>query len=92
MATAVHIPIDDLSSDARALIDRVETAGDIVIDAVGKRFRISQLPGPWRTAAESFELLKNSPNVDVEVDEDWSKDMAAVIALRYSEPDRDPWA
>ena len=90
MATAVHIPIEELSAETRALLDRAEAAGDIFVDGKGVGFKISRLPG--RTAAEALDLIKNSPTADVEVDEDWAKDMAEIIALRKTDSYRDPWA
>jgi hypothetical protein len=91
MATSVHIPLEELSSETRALLERANDTGDVFIDGTGERYRISRLPTPGRTAAESLELLRNSPHANVEVDEDWAKDMRDIIALRHSEPYRDPW-
>jgi hypothetical protein len=88
MATAVHIPFEELSADTRSLLERVNASGDIFVDGHGADYKISRLPG--RTAADALAMLKDRPNADVAVDADWAKDMAEIIALRKTEPD--PWA
>jgi hypothetical protein len=71
------------------LLERANESGEVFIDGHGVGFKISRLPG--RTAAEVFELLRNSPNANVEVDDEWANDMREIIALRHTEPYRDPW-
>jgi hypothetical protein len=86
---AIHIPLEELSADTRALLERAKESGEVFIDGHGLHFKISRMPG--RTAAESLDILRSSPDADVEVDDEWSNDMREVIALRHSEPHRDPW-
>jgi hypothetical protein len=89
MASAVHIPFEELHAAARELLERAEQDGEIFVDRQGARFKISKLPG--RTATESLERLRNSPAANIEVDEDWASDMREIIALRQTESVRDPW-
>lgn len=86
---AMHIPLEELSADTRALLDQAKEYGELFIDGHGVHFKISRLPG--RTAAEAFEILRTLPEANVEVDDEWSKDMSEIIALRHTEPYRDPW-
>jgi hypothetical protein len=89
MASAVHISLDELPVVTRELLERANESGEIFIDGNGTGFKISRLPG--RTAAEAAGLVKNSPAANVEVDEDWASDMRDIIALRHTEPTKDPW-
>jgi len=86
---AIHIPLEELSADTRALLERAKESGEVFIDGHGLHFKISRMPG--HTAAEALEMLRNSPDADVEVDDEWSSDMRDIIALRRTEIHRDPW-
>jgi len=90
MAAAVHIPMDQLSAETRALLERANAAGDILVDGKDVDYRISRIGG--RTASEALERIKNAAGADVEVDSEWSQDLKNIIASRYTEPHRDPWA
>lgn len=90
MAAATHIPLEELSADTRALLERAQEAGEVFVDGQGLHVKISRMPG--RTASEAMELLLKSPDADVEIDANWSNDMQEIIALRHSETTRDPWA
>jgi hypothetical protein len=85
---ATHIPLEELSADTRALLERAQEAGEVFVDGYGLHVKISRMPG--RTAAESLDIIQNSPNADVEVDDEWSNDMREIIALRHTENYRDP--
>jgi hypothetical protein len=89
MAAAIHIPLEELSADTRALLEQAKECGEVFIDGHGIHFKISRMPG--RTAAEALDLLRNSADADVEVDDEWSNDMREIIALRHTEPYRDSW-
>jgi len=89
MASAVHISFEELPAAARELLERAEENGEIFIDHKGAGFKISRLPG--RTANDALAMLRHSPDANVEVDENWAADMQEVIALRHSQPDRNPW-
>jgi hypothetical protein len=89
MASAIHIPFEDLHIATRELLERAEHNGELFVDKKGVGFKIIRIAG--RTASEALELIRNSPAADVEVDEDWANDMREIIALRHTVPDRDPW-
>jgi len=85
MATAVHIPLEELSPDAQALLERAQSGDDIFVDGKGVGYKISRLPG--RTAAE----ILADPTIqwsDTVPDEDWGKDLEEIIAWRKL-PERD---
>jgi hypothetical protein len=85
-SSAVHIPIEDLSAETRALLERVNESGDIFIDGhIG--YRISRLPG--RRLSE----ILSDPSIfwsNVTQDDQWSNDMEEIVAMRKL-PERDPW-
>jgi hypothetical protein len=89
MASAVHIPLEALPADTRELLERAKETGEIFIDGEGIRFKISLLPG--RTAQEALDLMRDSPFADIEVDDEWSKDMQGIYEENRRN-DRDPWA
>ena len=87
MASAVHIPFDELPAAARELLERAGENGELFIDGPGTGFKISKLPG--RTVAD----ILADPSIKwsgATVDEAWSKDLEDIIASRKL--DRDPWA
>jgi hypothetical protein len=89
MATAVHIPLEELSADTRALLERTKESGEVFVDGDGIHFKISRTSG--RTAREALDIMRSLPDANVEVDDEWSNDMSEVIALRRTEPHCDPW-
>ena len=86
---AMHIPLEELSADTQALLEQAKERGELFIDGHGVNFKISRLPG--RTAAEALAIMRNLPEANVEVDDEWSNDMNEIIALRHTETHRDPW-
>jgi hypothetical protein len=87
MATAVHIPIEELSAETRAFIERAETASDIVVDSAGERFRISRIPSRTLSEVLSDPTITWSNAIP---DKEWGKDLEEIIALRKQEIS-DPW-
>ncbi len=86
MSSTVHIQESALS-DAKSLLDLARHGDAVIIDGQGVSFRLAKQSG--RTASEALAML-HSPAADVALDEDWSKDMEEIIAMRRDEPD--PWA
>jgi len=85
MATT-HIPESDVR-DVKSLLD-LATEGAVIIDRGGESFHLVRQPG--RTVAEIFSNPKLAEAIEA-LDEDWSKDLEEIIALRKTEPYRDPW-
>jgi len=88
MASAVHIPISELSPEIKSLVDRALMGEEIVFDADGVAVTLSRSYG--RTAAKIFA----DPSIqwsNAVPDEKWTEDLEAIIALRKL-PERDPWA
>jgi hypothetical protein len=87
MGAVVHIPVSELK-DAKSLLDLARQGEAVIIDGDGESFRLFRRPG--RTAAEIFSDPKLLEAIEG-LDEDWSKDMEEILALRKTEVVRDPW-
>ena len=88
MASAVHIPISELSPEMKSLVDRALRGEEIVFDADGIAVRLARSYG--RSTAE----ILADPSIawsDAVPDDTWGADLEAIIASRKL-PERDPWA
>ena len=86
MSAIVHIAESDIR-DLKSLLDMARK-GAVVVDSEGETFQIVRQPG--RTLTEIFSNPRLIEAMEA-LDEDWSKDMEEIIALRKTEPYRDPW-
>jgi hypothetical protein len=88
MASAVHIP-ESVVIDVNPLLDMAKE-GAVTIERGGESYQLIRQP-LGRTAAE----ILADPTIkwsDATLVEDWSKDLQEIIALRKTDPYRDPWA
>jgi hypothetical protein len=87
MASAVHIPISELPPEMKSILDRALLGETIVFDGDGKSLRLTPV---GKTIAEILANEKLWAAADA-LDEDWSKDLEEVVALRKIEVTPDPW-
>ena len=88
MATAVHIPIGELSPEMKDLVERARVGEEVVFDVDGVRLQLVRKFA--RTAAEVLA----DPSIrwsNVVPDERFASDLEAIVAARKL-PERDPWA
>jgi hypothetical protein len=88
VATAVHIPISELSAEMKDLVERARVGEEVVFDVDGVRLQLV------RRFARTAEEVLADPSIrwsDVVPDEEFANDLEAIVAERKL-PERDPWA
>jgi len=88
MAAAVHIPISELPPEMKSILDRALLGENIVFDGDGKSLRLTPV------GTTIGEILANEKlwAAAEALDDEWSKDLEEIIALRKTEVTPDPWA